>query len=78
MASGVSVASSGLVYVWPSTKEDFEKIDIKESVFDWMECSTTTLLKGDGKKWERQCRAKIQKGHVDVIFQWFDERPLDN
>lgn len=77
MSSGMQVATPNIVYAWARTKEDFDKIDIEESVFAWKECETTTLLKNDGKKWERRCRAKLQSGHVDVIFQWHDERPIE-
>jgi len=78
--TGVAVALPTLVYAWPKTKEDFDMIATPETIHDWEPCSTTTLLKGDGQKWERRCHSKSvggdKPGDVMVVFQWFDERPL--
>ncbi len=61
-------------FVWP-TKADFDRLDVPEKVFDWGHCDTTTLLKRDGRQWERRCHAKtVEDGKVSVIFQWFEER----
>ena len=76
MSSGMSVATPNVVYAWPKTKEEFDKIAINEMVHEWKECETTTVIKNDGCKWERRCHSKHIQGEIDVIFQWFDERKV--
>lgn len=70
------------VYAGPSTKEEFDRLPLPETVHDWQHSETTTLLKKDGQQWERRCHSKVlgdysRPGQVVVIFQWFDERVVE-
>lgn len=80
MISGCSVATPTLIYAWPATKEEFDRIAIAEMVHEWRPCRTTTVLKDDGQEWERRCHSKaigdVVSEPVSVIFQWFEERPV--
>jgi len=74
---GVSVATPTLCYVWPK-RADFELLQPEEIVFEWKPCKATTLIKKDGLQWERRIRSKwVQQGDVKVVFQLFDERPVE-
>lgn len=67
------------IYAGPRTRAEFDRIPLPENVFEWSEDSTATLLRNDGRRWERRCRAKhlaSVRPAPDVIFQWFDERPI--
>lgn len=78
MQSFCGIATPTLVYAGPPTKEDFDKLACDEMVHDWKPDRTTTLLKADGLEWERRCHSKTVGGSgVLVIFQWFDERPIE-
>ncbi|MFC4729516.1 hypothetical protein [Coralloluteibacterium thermophilus] len=73
-----SVPIPGVVYAGPRTRDEFDLIDLPETVHEWQSCETTTLIKGDGREWERRCTSKSAKANgVRVIFQWFDERPSE-
>lgn len=68
-----------LVYAGPRTREEFDLLELPETVHDWKPDPTTTLLKGDGKLWEHRCHSKALgelggPGAVEVIFQWFEYR----
>lgn len=75
---GCCVATPTLVYAWPASRTEFDKIAIPETVHAWKPCSTTTLVKNDGRQWERRVHSKTVNGPVMVVFQWFDERPMEN
>ncbi len=78
MSSGCSIALPTVVYAWTATKEEFDKLALSETLHDWKSDKTTTVLKGDGQEWERRCHSKTVEGSgVLVIFQWFDERPIE-
>ncbi len=67
----------GVVYAGPKTRAEFDALPLPETVHDWVGSDTTTLLKADGRRWERRCHVKAVEGQgVRVIFQWFDERPV--
>jgi hypothetical protein len=75
MKAGCSVATPTLVYAWP-TQEEFDKLEVAETLHDWKDDRFGTVLKNDGQEWERRCHSKMIEGSgVMVIFQWFDERP---
>ena len=77
MQSGMSVPTPTTVYAWPKSKDEFDKIALEASVFDWGVCETTTLIKNDGQQWESRLHAKAMfDGPVNIIFQWRDERPV--
>lgn len=75
-----AVPAAQYVYAGPATREEFDLIALPETVHDWKLCRTTTLIKNDGQQWERRCHAKQLgepgSGRVNVIFQWFEERPI--
>ena len=76
-STGCCVASPNLVYAWPS-RTDFDRLALTETVHDWAACKTTTLIRNDGQKWARRCHSKtMDGGPVMVIFQVFDERPVE-
>lgn len=71
-----------LVYAGPSSRQEFDRIPLPVSVGEWKDDSSLSLLKGDGKAWQRQISAKVMDPYytgcstgITVIFQWFDERP---
>lgn len=68
-----------IVYAGPATKEEFDRIQLKETVHDWQPGRASTLRE-DGQQWERQCHSKtlgnFEQDGVTVVFQWFDERPI--
>lgn len=72
------IYSPTLVYAQPATKEEFDKLALKEQVYDWKPCKATNVLKNDGQHWERRCHCKVLGDHrpdeITVIFQWWDER----
>lgn len=75
------VPTAGTIYAGPRTKEEFDLIPLPVSVHDWRPDSTTTLIKNDGQPWEQRCHSKFLDGSqngtgFDVIFQWFDRRPV--
>ncbi|MEN1942681.1 hypothetical protein WCE55_02315 [Luteimonas sp. MJ293] len=73
------VPTPGLVYVGPATREEFDLIDLPETVQPWIFDITETLLRNDGTEWQRRCRSKclgeLGKDSICVIFQWFEARP---
>lgn len=72
------VPTPGLVYAGPRTKEEFDRIDLPETVHDWQPDKFETIRHDDGHQYERRCHSKVlgELGHgsVQVIFQWFDIR----
>lgn len=65
------------VYAGPRTWEEFDRLDLPESVFEWKENEYETEIRADGQKWETRCHAKVlgELGtQVSVIFQWFEHR----
>jgi len=63
-----------LAYAQP-TKADFDQLAVEEKIHEWKPCSTTTLIKNDGKRWETRCHSKtIEAAGVMVVFQWSEER----
>lgn len=70
-----------LVYAGPHTREEFDRLALPETVHEWKADTTFTLIKNDGQAWERRCHSKVLGDHsrdsVTVIFQWFDERPVE-
>lgn len=78
MRSGCSVATPTTIYAWTSTKAEFDTIALPEKIHEWKESETVALLRGDGRAWERRVFSKaLDGGPVSVIFQWFEERPLN-
>lgn len=74
---GVHVVSPTLCFVWPK-RAHFELLQTTETLHEWKPCNTTTLMKRDGLQWERRCRSKcVQQGDVNVVFQLFEERPVE-
>lgn len=72
-----AIPTPRLVYASPATKEEFDRLQIQETVHDWLPCRTTALVKNDEQQWERRCHSKTLGDFGDgvtVIFQWFDER----
>ncbi|MFC6838576.1 hypothetical protein [Xanthomonas theicola] len=67
-----------LVYAGPSSREDFDRLELPATVHDWKPDATTTLIKADGKQWERRCTSKtlgdMGSNSVTVVFQWWDHR----
>ena len=67
-----------LVYAGPKTREEFDRLELPETVHEWKPDSTTTLIKGDGKQWEHRCHSKtlgeLGSSSITVIFQWFEYR----
>lgn len=75
---GMTVPTPKIIYVWPECKQDFDKIAIEESVFEWREDVALTAIKNDGKRWESRVYAKSLGDDVRVVFQWFDERQISD
>lgn len=74
--TGMSVATPSLVYAWPKSREEFDRIAADETVHEWADDPVWTAIKHDGCTWQRRCRSKsIEGGDVMVVFQWFEERP---
>lgn len=73
------VPTPGLVYVGPATREEFDLIDLPETVHPWIFDNTETLFRNDGTEWQRRCRSKclgeLGVDPICVIFQWFEARP---
>ena len=69
------------IYAGPATRAEFDRIPLPELVHEWQFDKVATLLKNDGQKWERRCHSKALGDHsqssITVIFQWFDERPVE-
>jgi len=68
-----------LVYAGPKTREEFDCLELPETVHEWKADPTETLLKADGQQWEHRCHSKTLNelgvaGEVAVIFQWFEYR----
>lgn len=76
-SSGCAVATQNLVYAWTKSREEFERIDLPESVHDWAFSDVESLIMADGKKYERRVHYKSMfDSKVYVIFQWFEVREL--
>lgn len=72
-----AVALPNTVYAGPRTKQEFDQIALPELVHSWAPSDTVSLLRKDGRQWERRCFSKcLEGGPVTVIFQWFEERPI--
>ncbi|NIK50298.1 hypothetical protein [Xanthomonas arboricola] len=73
-----AVPTPTLVYASPATREEFDRIQLPATQYDWQADETTTLIKADGQKWQRRGTVKVLNDHapglVTVIFQWFDRR----
>lgn len=76
MTNGCSVATPTLIYAW-TTQDAFDLIALPELIHSWKHCQVTTLIKRDGQEWERRCHSKsMKKNGVMVVFQFFEERPV--
>jgi len=74
---GVHVVTPTLCVVWPK-RAHFEKLQTEETLHEWKPCESTTVIKNDGRQWERRIRSKwVQQGDLKVIFQLFEERPVE-
>jgi hypothetical protein len=66
-----------LVYARPSSREEFDRLDLPAQVYDWKADSTFDLIKGDGQRWERRLTVKsLEANGITVIFQWSDKRVI--
>lgn len=77
---GVPTPTGKLIYAGPATREEFDRIPLPAKQFDWNPCQTTTVLKADGREWERRVTAKSlddASTGISIIFQWFEERPVE-
>lgn len=70
-----------LVYAGPQTQEEFDRLELPETVHEWKPDATATLIKCDGKQWEHRCHSKtlgeLGSNSVAVIFQWFEYRAAE-
>ena len=80
MITGMSVATPELIYAWPKTRDEFDRINLPATIHAWSECSTTTIIEDTGKKWETRTISKTvgrhDAGTVTVVFQWIEKREL--
>lgn len=71
-----------LVYASPRTREEFDRLELPETVHEWVPDKTTTIIEGDGNQWEHRCHSKhlgeLGTTSVSVIFQWFEYRVAEN
>ncbi|MYM92240.1 hypothetical protein [Duganella vulcania] len=78
-SSGCKVATPNTVYAWTRTKAEFDTIALPETAHAWAPSDVVDLIRSDGRKWERRCFSKcLDGGPVTVIFQWFEERPIQD
>ena len=76
MTNGCSVATPTLIYAW-TTQDAFDLIALPATTHDWQHSRTLDLINNDGRTWERRCHSKsIEKDGVRVVFQFFEERPV--
>lgn len=74
--SGCAIATPTLVYAWPKSRSEFDRLQLPLKTYPWQHCDIVTLCKRDGQQWETQMNAKtIEANGVTVVFQWRDERP---
>jgi hypothetical protein len=79
-SSFCEVGTPTTVFAGPPTKGQFDDIALPETIHKWKSCEIATLLKRDGRQWARRCHSKQAGEHgegVVVIFQWFEELPVD-
>jgi len=73
-----SVPLPRTVYAGPRSKEEFDRIDLPETIHEWKPDTTETLIRNDGKQYEQRCHSKclgeLGSSSVAVIFQWFERR----
>lgn len=70
-----SVPCTGMVYVGPRTKAEFDEIHLPATVHEWEANASRDLIENDGHRWETRCTSKVlNTAGVVVIFQWFDHR----
>ncbi len=77
---GVPTPTGKLIYAGPTTREEFDRIPLPATQSDWKLNSTATALKGDGRQWERRVTAKSLEDAntgITVIFQWIEDRPVE-
>lgn len=75
---GVPTPSGKTVYAGPATREEFDRLPLTAQQFEWTPCRTTTVIKNDGRQWERRITAKALDDAatgISIIFQWCDYRP---
>lgn len=75
-----AVPLPNLVCAGPRTREEFDRLELPETVHEWSPDKVRTLIQNDGQEWERRCYSKAfgdyRKNGVMVVFQWFDYRPV--
>ena len=75
-SSFCAVPTERTVYAGPSTREEFDRIPLPETIHEWKHDEVETLIRNDGRQYERLCHSKScgDIGGLYVIFQWFDSR----
>lgn len=78
MSSGCAIATPTLAYAWVEKKDEFDALALTPTVHHWMRADTLTLIKNDGREWERRVHSKTLNGNgICVVFQWHEERHIE-
>lgn len=75
---GVPTPTGKLIYAGPHTRSEFDRIPLPAHEYEWVACTTQTIIQNDGRQWQRRVTAKSLDDAatgISVIFQWVDYRP---